>query len=652
TITRNGYAFVALEGVEAGTVADVFIPAQFVRTALTGDRVKITITDPHNSKGPSGQVVTVLERNKDLFVGQVISIDNRSCKATVKPISNAFIKPLEIAMTFALQQEDWVEFSIASTLADAFEFNAELTTVLHTENSVSGILDGITQEFELPKLYTASEEDAAAALSLREIPRRDLTNWVTMTIDPIDAKDFDDALTMVSEDEKSFTVGIHIADVAAYVAPDELFDQMASTRCFTNYLPGRMIPMLPKKLLAERCSLNANEVKPAHTIVVVIDKSDGHVISSERFHSWIKVCKRLHYEEVQDFLDDNKFTFHAKEEAEASTLKAVEEYAHDWPTWPDFVQNSIKDLFKVYKLVRERRKKLEHYIEVVPKEIRILCGGNPPGIKGLRTEKADESHEIVEEFMLLGNTLVALEMDKNKIPAVYRTHPAPAQDSILAFSRWIKETLHQDTGSLNDREKINELLKGFDPSDPYFEVIMVSFVRALERAKYESSPQLHYGLGKDHYLHFTSPIRRYSDLFVHQQLWAKELGQKIRSEQEAAMIASVITSTEQRYDEAYWTANDRLKLYFIAGKIASGELVKIKAVIMAFTKYDISLYLPELGMFSSIPYSVLNGYHEPNEDGSILRSNGKDIYEKGQIINVSVSNVNPLLGELTFVPVK
>lgn len=657
TITRKGFAFVSLEeGQENIPEADIFIPPQFVGNALTGDLVKVRIKDLYNPKGPSGEVVEVVQRKRTTFVGQVVDAHPRKSRIKIKPISNSFSRTLAAKRTLEVNVKDWVEFSIERTESD-YGFDVELIRQIPTRNNISGILDSLTEEYELPAPYSEEEEEMARNLPLQNIERRDLTNLTTMTIDPIDAKDYDDALSIVHEDEKNITIGIHIADVAAYLPPGSYFDKKASDRCFTNYLPGRMIPMLPRTLLKERCSLNADEVKPAHSIFVTLSKNSGEVKNYERFHSFVKVSKRLHYDEVQQYLNSQGLSFHKKKASMfeyESGLTYTETFESTWQSWAPNVRKSIDQLFNVYKTVRSRRKALEHYIDVMPKEIRILCGGHPPEIKGIRHEKSDEAHEIVEEFMLMANTLVAEEMFHGHLPSIYRTHPAPNTEALVNFSRWLHETLQVKTGSLATRKNINKLLHTFDPKDPYFDVIMISFVKAMERANYDSTCQPHYGLGKEKYLHFTSPIRRYTDLFVHQQLWAADTGDyKIKEADHANAAANKCTKTEQRYDEAYWAANDRLKLHFIAEKVATGEEVKLEAVIMNFARTEISIFLPEIGTFGSIPLSSLGDFYQLSDDNCELygKKENSPVYKKGQILYVHVEHVNTLYNELTFTPV-
>ncbi len=656
SITRKGFAFVALQAGQEDVdpeLKDIFIPPKYVGNALTGDLVSVRITDRFNSKGPSGEVVKVVERNREAFVGQVIEIDETGRRAIVKPVSSAFPRTLAVIITGSdVENGDWLEFSIKNTKEGDRGFDVKFIRRLDRGNNVSGLLDGLTIEFELPEAYTMEEEEQAAALPALEIERRDLTDLITMTIDPIDAKDYDDALSIVSETEKEVVVAIHIADVAAYVSVGSYFDEKAASRSFTNYLPGRMIPMLPRTLLKERCSLNADELKPAHTLFVTINKNSGEIKDYERFHSWVKVTKRLHYDEVQQFLDAKGLSFHGDEKSMfeyKSSLVYDESFESTWQDWSEEVKGSIVNLFGIYKTLRNRRKALEHYVDVTPKEIRLLCSGNPPEVQGIRHEKSDEAHEIVEEFMLLGNTLVAEEMFHSDTPAIYRTHPSPTPESLENFSRWLKEAMDMKAGSLKNRKAINKLLHQFSPEDPYFDVLMVSFVKAMERAQYESECNPHYGLGKEKYLHFTSPIRRYSDLFVHQQLWEQEKGNKIKSGKQAAAMASYITKTEKRYDEAYWTAMDRLKLHFIADKLASGELLKLEAVIMNFTRSEISIYVPELGMFGAIPFSTLGGGYGLSEDRCILSSRKTDRkFTKGEIFYVKILHVDPRSADLQF----
>ncbi len=651
SLSRQGYGFVTLDESEADAV-DLFIPAQFTDTALTGDRVEVIITDKDNPRGPSGKVVNIVKRHRVKFTGQVVEYSKFGKNFVIKPLSSSFNKTLTAVSKIEVRIGDWVEFSIRRTVPGAKRFDVQITKKISvSDNEVEGILSGIVEEFDLPAAYTEDEEKLAGNLELREISRRDMTEFLTMTIDPKDAKDFDDALSVVSETEKEIEIAIHIADVAAYVAPGCYFDKKASERNFTNYLPGRMIPMLPKTLLKERCSLNADELKPAHTVLGKLNKNSGEVKSYERFHSWVKVAKRLNYAEVQQFLDANDLSYHDKAvdpDRFHTDLSVKDETAAVWQEWTPEIQVSLRQLFATYKTLRNKRRAFDHYVEVMPKEICILCHGNPPEIAGIKHEVADESHEIVEEFMLLANTLVAEETLEYNIPAVYRVHPAPLPEGLETFSKWLKEVLDMNPGSLKTRKNINKLLKLIPEDNPYFEVVMISFIKAMERALYSEKCTLHYGLGKEKYLHFTSPIRRYSDLFVHQQLWEREINSgEVKNEKHAAVVAKNLTATEKRYDEAYWSTNDRLKLHFIENKINNGERVELDAVIMNFTKAEITMFIPEIASFGAIPYDDFNDYFEVNEN--VLESRDSDLsFKRGQIIKVLVTYVSPLFGEVKY----
>jgi ribonuclease R len=219
SVTRKGFGFVSLQPGQEGVddeVKDIFIPAQYVGNALSGDLVSVRITDLFNNKGPSGEVVKVVERSREAFVGQIIELDAAGRRAIVKPISSAFSRTLAVIINgVEVVNGDWIEFSIKNTKDGDRGFDCEFVRVLDRGNQVSGLLDGLTVEFELPEAYTAEEEAKAAALPALEIARQDLTKLTTMTIDPVDAKDFDDALSVYSESDKDIVIAIHIADVAA-----------------------------------------------------------------------------------------------------------------------------------------------------------------------------------------------------------------------------------------------------------------------------------------------------------------------------------------------------------------------------------------------------------------------------------------------------
>lgn len=652
TVTRRGFAFVKIDqSADDEPIADIFVPPGKFQTAITGDEVEIKVVQ-QTEKGPLGEVTQIISRNRLDFVGQVVAVKARS--VIIAPVVNILGKTLAAPCPKKLELDagDWINFRIIDDGASA-RLNIEIIDVIETKNEVSGILDGLTEEFNLPMQYTEEEEVRAAQLEPAEVERKDLTAFTTMTIDPFDAKDFDDALSILAEDEKTVTVGIHIADVAAYVRPGSYFDEKASKRCFTNYLPGRMIPMLPKNLLRDKCSLNADVIKPAHTVEVKISRNSGHVESYSRYHSWIKVTKRLNYDEVQHFFEDTGLVPKSKKNAHGVHFEEEAQVAYfedkaDWHEWSDDVKVQLTKLYHLYDILHQYRAAKEQFIMLIPKEIRILCNEETAELNGLHHEQSDQSHELIEEFMLLANTLVAKELLDRKMPGVYRTHPEPNNDDLVEFNRWLKNAFNRKAGSLSQRKSINRFLTSLDRDDPATSLIMVAFLKTMQRARYQVDCEPHFGLGKTHYLHFTSPIRRYTDLAVHQQLWQRDVQQKtLYAPEHCAAIANACTSCEQNYDEAYWAANDRLKMLFLSNCLKNGETTAFQAMIMTVNKSSLQLYIPDLGMFSEIPYSDMEDFFELNQELTAVRGRESGrVYRIGQIVNTHVVSADPVIAHL------
>ncbi len=626
TMNPSGFGFVALPEPANGEKRseDVFIPPQFVRDAMSGDEVKVKILPPreefpNDRRGPAGKIVEVLRRGREEFVGELVAGHK------VHPLDRRM--PEEIYVSGArlgAKRGDWVKVKLNHN-EDGF-WQGSIRKVLGRSGVIAADLDAVMAEFELPPRY--SEKDNAEALTIepRSIERENATAALTLTIDPFDAKDFDDAVSIAPGSKPGeVVIGVHISDVAAFIAPKSKFDKAAELRGFSCYLPGRTLPMLPPGLTA-RISLQAGVDSHAHTVFLTVEEATGKVLSFRRVHSLIHVDHRLNYEEVQEFID------HGTAPAD----------------WSRSLCDSLKSLVDVTRKMRAYRKATEDFIDLALPEVRILCSEADNKILGLVSKTARESENLVEECMLAANSAVGTELGEKSVAGLYRVHPEPDPEKIAEFSAMITDSFGIVPGDLTSRRACNAFLASL-PDDPRRPVILSLLLRSLPRASYLEKPALHFGLGKGRYTHFTSPIRRYTDLIVHQQLWNFDSHVRTRSAGTMARVALDCSRKEENNDAAYFAANDRLKLRYLEEKLAAGEQNFYEAVIAKVNNAGLQIDVQALGLYGFILREELPGEFVRTDFG-FREKRGDRAYKPGDYIYVRLNGIDFARGSALFVP--
>lgn len=390
-------------------------------------------------------------------------------------------------------------------------------------------MHAILAEFGLP--YDYPEEAVAAAetidsdISTQEVyRRRDMRDVFTFTIDPADAKDFDDALSFRPSGENEFEVGVHIADVTHYVESGGVLDNEAYNRATSVYLVDRTIPMLPERLCNELCSLRPNEDKLTMSVIFTLD-SQAKVLKHKICRTIIRSDVRLNYEQAQEIID-------------AESASAAD----------DQLTIAVKQLNRLAAILREER--FRHgAIEFERDEIKVLVDdkGKPTGFA---LQESTPSHHLIEEFMLLANRTVAMQLSGTNKDVVYRVHDVPDPDKVEALSKFVHQfgySMHlpkrdkkSENGTRAATKAIKRLLEESTGSIEQ-ELIHTLAVRTMPKAVYSTHNIGHYGLAFPYYTHFTSPIRRYPDMMVHRLVAKYILGSK----QPAAAGQTVMNDLEE-----------------------------------------------------------------------------------------------------------
>ncbi len=625
--TASGFGFVS----RGDGKPDIFIPARQVENAVDGDKVSVEITDPsgHNNLGPVGRITQILSRERRFVVGEFL--DGR----LIKPLDSRFNGTIRITGSVkGVEIGEWVKVRL---LDSGSKFTEALRGTIEERYGMSGNigadLQAVAAEFDLCKPYTEAENQAAAKIRPADIERTDLTNHYAMTIDPADAKDFDDAISIMPGEKKGEVIlGVHIADVAAWVRAGTKLDKGAARRAFSSYLPGMFLPMLPKPLTA-LISLREGVESNAHTILFTIRESDGKILGSKRLHSNIRVVARLNYDEVQKFIEDPK-----------SAPKK----------WTAVLKKNLTALVELVRKMRRNREQSEHFLKIETSEVRVLCDSATLEITGLERKVQREADQMVEECMLAANSAVANELIERHIPGIFRVHQEPDPEKLADYSSMMESLFHLRTGDLTERANSEHFLENL-PDDHRKPVILSYFLRSLPRACYSSEPALHYGLGKYRYAHFTSPIRRYPDLLVHRQLWAMDTGGKgLKSKallEEAALDCS---AREERNDNAYFAANDRLKLHYLhrADSSDDGLPPVYEAVITKTSPAGLLCDITELGFYGFVPSAKLSGssMHFNKHSRRLKANRGHTQYKSGDIIFLTLDSLDFAQGRALFRP--
>ena len=506
-ITGRGNAYIVVEGMED----DVFVPFNKLKKAFHNDIVEVYIFPRRKGKKLEGEITKVVSRNKNTFVGIV---DMQKDFAFVRPTdyrmyTDIFVPKNKISTAedgdkVMVEINDWPEKadspygSIIQVLGKPGEHNTEIHSILAQY--------GLPYEFPVEvemyanKLDTSIKEEEIAK-------RRDLRETLTFTIDPKDAKDFDDALSFKVLENGNYEIGIHIADVSHYLLPDTILDDEAYDRATSVYLVDRVVPMLPEVLSNNACSLRPNEEK--YTFSAIFEIDDNAVIKKEWFgRTVINSNERFAYEEAQHIIETTK----------GDIPKEISIRENGYTVDKEVVDATLT-MDRLAKIMREERMK-EGAISFDKIEVRFNLNEKMEP-EGVYFKESKDANKLIEEFMLLANRKVAHFIGKQKPVKtfVYRVHDDPDEDKLMALNTIISRFGHK----LNFKDKksisnsLNQLLEDVKGKKEQ-NLVDTLAIRSMSKAIYTVDNIGHYGLAFDYYTHFTSPIRRYPDVMVHRLL--------------------------------------------------------------------------------------------------------------------------------------
>ena len=534
--TRRGAAFVIPD--EGGQ--DVFVSSRSLGSALDGDRVVVRV-ERHRDGKPSGTVIRVLERARETIVGTYHP--PRPPRGRLEP-GPPFVVPADPRIRTDLMltrvpedaQEGDLVVARVSDWGDRRRGPAGVVERVLGRVGETGVdILAIVHGHELPVEFPPPVEREAEALRAAGIPatelsaRTDLRAVLTFTIDPSDAKDHDDALSIEEGPAGTWDVGVHIADVSHYVRPGSALDDEAFARGTSVYLVDRVLPMLPHALSSDLCSLVPDQDRLTCSTLLRV-RTDGSIESARLEKTVIRSRHRLTYEHVQTVLDG------------AASIDA--------PT--DEALRRLSALARVLRARRSARGSLD--FDLPESRVVLSAAGEPTDIqKVIRLE----SHRLIEDFMLLANETVAVRATEASEPFVYRIHEAPGADriealSVLAAAVGVKLDARSRPRPA-DLRRLLEAVRG-RPSEP---LISMAVLRSMKQARYSDENEGHFGLAADAYTHFTSPIRRYPDLVVHRLCW-REVGRA--GARDGPSLAEIARHSSDRERVAVEAERDSIEL--------------------------------------------------------------------------------------------
>ncbi len=613
-ISRSGMGFVIADGVEK----DIMVRPNDFNRAFHGDLVRVQVNKGlSKDKRAEGKITEVVERKQTEFIGNIQKSKNFAffIPATEKPIPDFYITDDKLN---GARDNDRVIVKLLSWEKNDKKPVGEVVSVMKSEDENDAAMKEILVEagfpLEFDKEVLQEVKKLQPDISREELrKRKDCRDILTFTIDPVDAKDFDDAISIRNLDNGNYEIGVHIADVSHFVKPGTLLDKIAYERATSVYLPDRVNPMLPEKISNELCSLRPHEDKYTFSAIFQITNR------AEVKHSWIGRTvihsnHRFTYEEVQDIIEK-------KEGLHFKPIVLLNELA----------QKFRKDRFR------------NGAINFSSQEVRFKLDekGKPLGIV---VKESKEAHKLIEEFMLLANRTVAeyiskIKINKEPIPFPYRIHDTPDDEKLKPFVAFAKKfgyvfNMHDESAVAASFNKLLNDVQG----KPEQHVLEQLGIRTMAKAVYTSENIGHYGLGFEHYCHFTSPIRRYPDVMVHRIL-QECLDKNLRPDKKMEDRCKHCSDRERKAMEAERAGNKYKQVEFMSSYLGQ-DFDGIISGVASFGFFVETVEHKCEGMVTARDLSAYDDFRLDEADYALVGMRTKHKFRMGDRVRIKVVAAN------------
>lgn len=621
-ISKSGMGYVIVEGYDK----DIMIRPNDFNRAFHGDIVRVQVNKGvSGDKRQEGKIIDIAERKQTDFIGNIQMNKNYAffIPASEKPMPDFYIATDKL--NGAVDNERVVAKLLSWDKSEKKPIG-EVVSILKSEDENDMAMKEILIEAGFPltfdKEVMAEVKKLSKHISREEAKnRKDYRDILTFTIDPVDAKDFDDALSIRNLDNGNYEIGVHIADVSHYVKPGTLLDKVAYERATSVYLPDRVNPMLPEKISNELCSLRPHEDKYTFSAIFQITNR------AEIKHSWlgrtiIHSNHRFTYDEVQDIIE-KKDGLHAKPLA------------------------LLNDLAKKFRAERFDN----GAINFSSQEVRFQLDekGKPIGIV---VKESKDAHKLIEEFMLLANRTVAkyvsrIKVNKVPIPFPYRIHDTPDDEKLKPFAAFAKKFGY--TVDLHDEAAVassfNKMLKDVQ-GKPEQHVLEQLGIRTMSKAVYTSSNIGHYGLGFEHYCHFTSPIRRYPDVLVHRIL-QQCLDKDLKLEKKMDELCKHCSDRERKAMESERAGNKYKQVEFMKNYLGE-EFDGVISGVASFGFFVETVTHKCEGMVTVRDLSAYDDFKLDEADYALVGLHTKRKFRMGDLVRIKVVAANLSKRQLDF----
>jgi ribonuclease R len=621
-LTNDGSAFIVTDDE---LESDIFVAPRKLRNALHGDRVKVYVYAISKGKRKEGEIIEILQRAKMEFTG-IVKLSERF--AFFIPDDRKMMHDIFIPMSELNGAKNGIKAvaEITDWPAEAKNPIGRIKHILGAQGENDTEMNAILAEYgfplSFPKEVEHESEEISDVITKEEIARRrDFRDITTFTIDPFDAKDFDDALSFKILENGNYEVGVHIADVSHYIVPDSALDKEALDRATSVYLVDRVIPMLPERLSNGLCSLRPKEEKLCFSAVFELD--ENAFIQTEWYGKTIIYSdRRFTYEEVQEVIENKE---------------------------GDFKDEILKLNALAYKLRDRKFKNGAISFETTEVKFKLDEAGKPIGVY---VKERKDAHKLIEDFMLLANRKVAEHVSKmgkgkHKYTFVYRAHDSPKPEALANFAQFAARFGYK-INTKSDKEtakSLNFLMEDVEGKKEQ-NVLTQLAIRSMAKAIYTTKASSHYGLAFDHYTHFTSPIRRYPDVMVHRLLFHYLNGGQSTNAEHYEKLCTHSSQMEKKAADA-----ERSSVKYKQAEYLRDQVGNIfTGIISGVTEWGMYVEIIENKCEGMIRLRDISDdfYTLDEKNYCIIGQRKKKIYQLGDEVKIRVKNVDLTKKQIDF----